>query len=179
MKWRSEVAVVLMVAGALAPARVVAQQAPPTEPDSACACHETPGEPGGGGNNGRLALFGLAGLALLSGLPFGASAIQGLPFAAAPSPVPGVQVAVPDTPEAPTPGQPAAPTRDVAMAPDAARPAAPPLPVIEQRGVVPPKTATHLPLLAAVGALMVGSGGWLAHRQARLRKNKRRRFVPI
>lgn len=171
---------VLMVAGALAPARVVmAQQQPAAsakEPDPACACHEKPGE--GDGNNGRLALLGLAGLALLSGLPFGTTAIQGLPFAAAPSPVPGIQVAVPETP-APTAGQPAAPTQTLAVAPAAERPGAPPLPVIEQRGVVPPKTATHLPLLAAIGALMVGSGGWLARRQARLRKNKRRRFVTI
>lgn len=182
MKWRSEVGVVLMMAGALAPARVLAaQQPPPTGPDSACACYYNPEEPGEGGNKGKFALLGLAGLAVLSGLPFGATSLQGLPFAAAPSPVPGVRVATPESPtETPSPASsPTSPTRQVASAAEPVRPVPPPLPVIERAGMVAPKTATHLPLLAALGALMVGSGGLLARRKAQQRKNKRRRFVPI
>lgn len=181
MKWRSEVAVVLMVTGALAPVRLVAAQQTAPAPDPECACYEKPGEPGEpGGNTGRLALFGIAGLAVLSGLPFGATSLQGLPFAAAPMPAPALQVATPESPvDAPASPQQlaAAPTRTPGPVAAARTPDALVLPEIERAGVVPPRTATHLPLLAAVGVLMVGGGGVLARRKAQQLKNKRRRFV--
>ncbi|HEY0970453.1 MAG TPA: LPXTG cell wall anchor domain-containing protein, partial [Gemmatimonadales bacterium] len=77
-------------------------------------------------------------------------------------------------PQPPTAGE-AAPVVGASPAPvDVA-----PLPAVEQRhGIVPPRTATHLPLLAAAGVLMVGAGALLSRKRSRERR-RRRRFVAI
>lgn len=189
MTWRSEMVLTLAVLGAAAPTLALAQQ----KPDPACACFVTdtptvPGEePGGDGSGGgarTLAILGAAGIAVLSGLPFGGTSIQGLPFVVAPvEPArPGVQVALePGLEPVLLPDAPAAPAR--ALAPGALATAAAPAPIvpatilgapIERAGIVPPRTATHLPLLAAVGVMMMGGGALLARRNTRERRRKRR-----
>ena len=156
------------------PSVVLAQ----SSPDPACACHAQPdtSTTPGGTPHKTLLLIGAAGLAVLSGLPFGGTSIQGLPFAAASAGPSNIDLA-----DAAGLVSPAAPTEE-AVTPVVPVPkpfVARTLPEIAAAtGLIPPKTATHLPLLAACGLLMVASGGVLARRGARERRRKRR-FVAL
>lgn len=162
---------------------------------------ETPGNPGGpgipdsvsGAHPGRTWIYlGAAGVALLAGLPLGSgSGVQGLPFAQAgtavappgrslaeATPTPGVASEVPmvSRGDVAPGGEAAAPGGAASATPAAPRPEEPmPMAML---GLVPPRTATHLPLLAALGVLLVGAGGLLARRASRERR-RRRRFVAI
>lgn len=179
MMRRSELFLILGFIGASAPATTaMAQALGGVTPDPQCACYapsDSTEEPGGGGGppgppGKTMLVAGAAGLAVLSGLPFGGTTIQGLPFAAAAVPEP---VQVSEAPGAVTPDPVEAP-----IAPPAAPPALVELPAEAAGGIVPPSTATHLPLLAAVGLVMVGSGGVLARKGSRERRRKRR-FVAM
>lgn len=191
MKWRSEMVLAVWVVSMALP-QVAAAQSPlvPT-PDPACACFvKTPEEPGEPGeepgpdsptnpNKRKWVLLGAAGLAVLSGIPLGATTVQGLPFAAAPE-MPGAPQApvVAEAPTVETPS-PAPAAEPVVPAVVAAAPApVVPLPEVERAGMVPPKTATHLPLLAAAGVFMLGGGTVMARRSARERR-RRKRFVSL
>ena len=188
MMWRSKFILSLSLLGVLAPSSlVIAQAQPPATPtpDPACACHADPAGPDttvvpGEDKPGKtMLILGAAGLAVLSGMPFGGTSLQGLPFAAAPAPEMPVVAEVAEAEGVLAPDATAAPT---VAAPVAAAPA-PFVPVLTQEaapavGMVPPKTASHLPLLAAAGLFMVGSGGLLARRDARERR-RRRRFVAL
>lgn len=157
----------------------------------------TPDSTSGSGSRRSWVYLGAAGVALLAGIPFAGSGVQALPFApamagappgiagaapapssAAPSmgPVSAAEVPIVSrgdvVPIAPGTGE-AGPLAAAAPAPGARRS----VPALV-RGLVPPKTATHLPLLGALGALLVGAGGLLARRTARERR-RRRRFVAI
>ncbi|MHB1222979.1 MAG: hypothetical protein ACYC2G_02875 [Gemmatimonadaceae bacterium] len=184
MKWQSGLVLALSLLGLTAPTSVALAQAMGTSaPDPSCACHappdssETPGDTPGR----TMLIFGAAGLAVLSGVPFGGTSLQGLPFAAAPTdealPT-GVQVAdAAGTMEPQAPAATLAAPPGVTLAPVPA--GAPVIPeMAAQAGMVPPTTATHLPLLAAAGLLMVGGGGLLARRDSRERR-RRRRFVAL
>lgn len=180
---RSELLLIVGFLGASAPATAAVAQATGgvLKPDPECACYaptDSTKEPGGGGGGetpGKtMLLAGAAGLAVLSGLPFGGTTIQGLPFAAAPAPGMPSEVQVAEAPGAVAPDPAATP----AMAPTPGAPALVLVPEEAAAGLIPPKTATHLPLLAAMGVLMVGSGGLLARRGAR-EKRRRRRFVAM
>jgi len=178
---RSEFFLILGFLGASAPATTAMAQAPGgITPDPACACYappdssEQPGEEGGDKPGKTMLLAGAAGLAVLSGVPFGGTTIQGLPFAAGPLPEPA-QLA--EAPEVVMPDPIATPAA-TPIAPPAAPPALVEIPAEADGGIVPPQTATHLPLLAAVGLMMVGSGGILARRSAQERRRKRR-FVAM
>ena len=111
---------------------------------------------------------------MLSGVPFGGTTIEGLPVAAGAVPEPA-QLA--EAPEVVTP-DPVAPPTATPVAPPVAPPALVEIPEEAAGGIVPPKTATHLPLMAAVGLMMVGSGGMLARKGAQERRRKRR-FVAM
>jgi LPXTG-motif cell wall-anchored protein len=161
----------------------------------------TPGTPGGPGTPDSLdsanprrtwVYLGAAGVALLAGLPLGSSGVQGLPFAAAGTPAAPSGRSVAEATPAPnaTAEVPIVSRGDVApsapmLASATPTPAAPVTPEAPEAGspmamlgLVPPKTATHLPLLAALGVLLVGAGGLLARRASRERR-RRRRFVAI
>ena len=157
---------------------------------------EVPGNPGDPGIPDSTAgdpskrtwvYLGAAGVALLAGLPLGGSSVQGLPFALAGAPpvsddrevneLPQTIGAVTDTPTA-SRGDiaPVIPSHTPEAAGSA--PAAPEASPLAMIGLVPPRTATHLPLLAALGVLLVGFGGLLARRTRRERR-RRRRFAPF
>jgi LPXTG-motif cell wall-anchored protein len=158
---------------------------------------EIPGNPDGpgipdstsGDHSKRTWVYlGAAGVALLAGLPLGGSSVQGLPFAPVGGPPGSGDREVAELPQ--TPGT-AAETPTVSrgeiapvipsQAPGAAAgdaPAVPEASPLAMIGLVPPKTATHLPLLAALGLLLVGGGALLARRTTRERR-RRRRFVAI
>ncbi|HEU4629607.1 MAG TPA: hypothetical protein VFS08_07660 [Gemmatimonadaceae bacterium] len=164
---------------------------------------EPPGTPGGtpdsvtsGSPRRTWVYLGAAGVALLAGIPFGGSGAQALPFAPSgdsraplgPS-VMGMQPAPPAAARGPE--IPVVSHGDVAPAPvgeargaatpgtaTAPAPASGPMLPAAVLGLVPPKTATHLPLLGALGVLLVGAGGLLGRRAARERR-RRRRFVAI
>ena len=193
MKWRSEMVLVVWLVSMALP-QVVAAQGPmvPT-PDPACACYvKPPDEPGEepdpdsptNPRNRKWFVLGAAGLAVLAGIPFGGTTVQGLPFAAAPE-LPGAQPA-PVVAEAPVVELPTAAPAPVAapavpgvpmVAVAAPAPAELP-PEIERAGMVPPKTATHLPLLGAMGVFMLGGGAMVARKGARERRRKKR-FVAL
>ena len=184
MKWRSQLVLSLSLFAVVAPSfpgAAHAQLAPTADP--ACACHADPAEqdstlvPGGDKPGKTMLILGAAGLAVLSGMPFGGTSLQGLPFAAGPAPAMPSLAEVAEADGALAPETPAAPT----VVPSVVR--APGVPslldeVAPAVGMVPPSTATHLPLLAAAGLLMVGGGGLLARRDARERRRKRR-FVAL
>lgn len=184
MKWRSQLVLALSLFSVLVPsfAGIAQAQLAPT-PDPACACYADPaGEdstlvPGGDKPGKTMLILGAAGLAVLSGMPFGGTSLQGLPFAAGPAPAMPSLVEVTVAEGALAPEAAAAPTAApmVASAPGVPTLLEDAAPVV---GMVPPKTATHLPLLAAAGLLMVGGGGLLARRDARDRR-RRRRFVAL
>ncbi len=183
MKWRSQLVITLSLFSVLAPSYVGTVHAQAPTPDPACACHADPaGEdttavPGGDKPGKAMLILGAAGLAVLSGMPFGGTSLQGLPFAAGPAPAMPALAEVVEAEGALAPETPAAPS----VVPTAVR--APVVPILLEdeapaAGIVPPRTATHLPLLAAAGLLMVGGGGLLARRDARERR-RRRRFVAL
>jgi len=153
-----------------------------------------PGDPGipdstAGDHSKRTWVYlGAAGVALLAGLPLGGSSVRGLPFAPIGAPPGSGDREVTELPQAPgtaaeTPtvshGEiaPVIPSQAPASAAGTA-PGAPESSPLAMIGLVPPKTATHLPLLAALGILLVGVGGLLARRTTRERR-RRRRFVAI
>ena len=170
----------------LAPSLASTAQAQSTTartPDPACACHADPaGEdstlvPGGDKPGRTMLILGAAGLAVLSGMPFGGTSLQGLPFAAGPAPAMPSLAEVAEAEGSLAPESVAAPT----VVPTTVR--APGVPALladaaPAAGMIPPRTATHLPLLAAAGLLLVGGGGLLARRDARERR-RRRRFVAL
>lgn len=208
MRLRFVVVVAAWASGILVPARIgLAQQVVPGgtvgQVDPACACFVTegpgdiPGEdpgdvqaPGSGSDRDRKwAWAGVAGLALLAGLPLGGGSAGGVPFAGGGGES-GPLVALDDAPvpqEVPAGARPGLPAPVVPA--DQPAPlhgdAAPlagdvmPLPAVEERhGVVPPKTATHLPLLAAAGVAMLGAGVLLSRNRTRERR-RRRRFIAL
>ena len=174
MKWRSELVVTASLVALLMPSAVLAQS---SSPDPACACHAEPDTsttPGGTPHRTML-LLGAAGLAVLSGLPFGGTSMQGLPFAAGAAQPSNIDLA--EAAGVPAPARPG----EEAVLPVVPVPKpfqARTVPELAAVGLIPPKTATHLPLLAACGLLMVASGGLLARRGARERRRKRR-FVAL
>ncbi len=184
MKWQSQLVLSLSLFAIVAPSfpGVAQAQLAPT-PDPACACHADPAGqdstlvPGGDKPGKTMLILGAAGLAVLSGMPFGGTSLQGLPFAAGPAPAMPSLAEVAEADGALAPETPATPT----VVPSVVR--APGVPSLLDDaapafGIVPPNTATHLPLLAAAGLLMVGGGGLLARRDARERRRKRR-FVAL
>lgn len=189
MKWRSVLVLAAWAPGLLVPARTtLAQQAVPGGApggvDPACACFEQnpPGDGDGPGSDRKWLLAGAAGLALLSGIPFGGTTAQGLPFAAGlPAPEAPLLAEAPELPAAADvpAASPAVGERSPGVGGTGTPAALTPLPPVEERhGIIPPKTATHLPLLAAAGVLMVGAGALLSRRQSRERR-RRRRFVAL
>ena len=154
----------------------------------------TPDSLGSSGSKRAWVYLGAAGVALLAGLPLGGAGVQGLPFAqagapAAPAggqlaestPTTGASTDVPImsrgdvAPSTPVMGSGA--SASTTPIPPGAHDEGTPMP-LAMLGLVPPKTATHLPLLGALGVLLVGAGGLLARRASRERR-RRRRFVAI
>ena len=154
--------------------------APTAGADALCRCFA--GDSTAGRDRGRdWAVLGAAGLVILAGIPFGSAGTPAIPFAEGPL------AASPPGPLAEAPGAPpAGPAGTAPGGPTAAVPGSAPvtveLPVdvpMVPLGIVPPKTATHLPLLAAAGVLLMAGGGMLARRQARRQRRRRRRIVAI
>jgi hypothetical protein len=214
VKWRSEVVLAVTLFG-VAPRVAIAQA---TAPSPLCACFvskppgvitpavpgtpgtvpppETPGEtpgatdPGDDDDRAPWAFLGAAGLALLSGVPFGGAGVQGPLFGTLPTspggPAPTQVAAAPTTPvERPgvveLPPSPQAP-RAGRLVPGAGggTPTGPVRSPVDsildtpRAGRVAPKTATHLPLFGALGVLMTGAGLLLARRGERQRRRRRR-----
>ena len=201
--------------GGVMPRLAVAQALPST----ACACFvKTPGAPapsvpgipgavpepdgsealpgestaGGSSNKAPWAFLGAAGLALLSGVPFGGSVAAGPLLGALPTspetiasttgtPLPEPPIERAGTTDLP-PASPstrqgaggggATPADSVPAVADSLREPARP-------GLVAPKTATHLPLFGAAGVLMTGLGLLLARRSARQQRRRRRLLVGV
>ena len=201
--------------GGVMPRLAVAQALPST----ACACFvKTPGTPvpsvpgvpgavpepdgsealpgestaGGSSNKAPWAFLGAAGLALLSGVPFGGSVAAGPLLGALPTgpealaSTPGTPLAEPpieragttELPPASSAGRAGADARGAAPA-DSVPAAADSLAAAPRTGLVAPKTATHLPLLGAAGALMTGLGVLLARRSAKRQRRRRRLLVGV
>lgn len=126
---------------------------PPTQPPPL----GPPGTPPSGGRSG-LAALGAAGIALLAGIPLGSALQPALPF----RPV-VAELATPAVPAA----QPLPPL-----------PEAVPLPITEvAAGVLAPDTASHLPLLLAVGIAAIAAG--VALLRDRRRRRRRRRWAGL
>ncbi|HEX5831620.1 MAG TPA: LPXTG cell wall anchor domain-containing protein [Gemmatimonadaceae bacterium] len=123
------------------------------------------------------AILGATGLGFVFGLPMGSGPAQGLPFGGTGG-VPAELASVPPG-ELEAPGEvarpdalpgmgPAAPRRMLELPPDSV--------AADRRApIVPPRTATHLPLIAALGVAMLGGGGLLLRRRKRERRRRRRR----
>lgn len=214
MRWRSEVVLAVTLLGGVMPRLAVAQA---LGSSTACACFvATPGTPtpsvpgipgtlpepdgadalpgessnGGSSNKAPWAFLGAAGLALLSGVPFGGSVAAGPLLGALPTgpetlasttgtPLPEPPIERAGTTDLPpaspstrsgTGGGDAAPGDSVLAAADSLREPARP-------GLVAPKTATHLPLFGAAGVLMTGLGVLLARRSSRQQRRRRRLLV--
>ena len=150
----------------------------------------------GTGSRAPWAFLGATWLVLLSGVPFGGGGVQGPLFGAlpvSPGTVEGPQVAA-------TPAAPIERAGVAELPPSATERAASTLPVVGgdgngrgsagsavgvppatgragRAGRVPPKTATHLPLIGALGVLMTGAGLLLVRRSSRRQRRRRRRLI--
>lgn len=159
-----------------------------------CACTVRPPGDGDETEAGRArkknwAILGAAGLGLVFGLPFGGGAAQGLPFAGAdPTALPAGDVAaLPVAGALPAPSLLAlgtAPAANPALAgpaggsdPSLAAGPAPAARGVVPRGLIPPQTATHLPLIAALGVAMSGGGLWLLRRRGKRTRRRRRKVL--
>ena len=168
-------------------------QTPPSAPLAAdCACTVAPPGDGDETEAGRArkknwAILGAAGLGLVFGLPFGGGAGQGLPFAGAvPTELPAGDVAaLPVDGALPAPlALGSAPAANPALAgpaggygPSLAAGPAPAARGVFRRGLIPPRTATHLPLIAALGVAMSGGGLWLLRRRGKQTRRRRRKVL--
>jgi len=149
----------------------------------------------GTGSRAPWAFLGATGLVLLSGVPFGGGGVQGPLF--------GVLPVSPGTLEGPQVA--AAPTAPIERAgvtelpPSSSERATSALPAVGggegsasagsaialppttgrggRAGRVPPKTATHLPLVGALGVLMTGAGLLLLRRSSKQQRRRRRRLI--
>ncbi len=135
--------------------------------------------------DGGWAFLGAAGLALLAGIPLGGAGAPAIPFVEGPAaPAAGVPAgeiaALPPGTET-TPAVPGgiASIDSTAGSPPAATDSVADRPMAAPVGLLAPKTATHLPLLAAVGVLLLAGGALLARREARRQRRRRRRLVAI